>query len=137
MQYLAHAPPKTTFALKLGKKSVKAGHILLGNPIQADGKGVAKDIPLAVYYVELLSRIDILDTAPVAKRVLGRLLKDCDAAGVWHPKNLRVQPKAANPVSHHYYPLQVGSKVAESRQADMTFRLALIAKLLGWQLEFS
>jgi hypothetical protein len=136
-QYLAQAPPKVTFAIKLGKKSVKPAHVLLGNPIQADGKGVAKDIPLAVYYVELLSRIGILSDAPVATRVLARLLKDCDATGVWHPKNLRVQPKAANLASYHYYPLQVGSKIAESRQADMTFRLALIAKVLGWQLEFS
>lgn len=135
-QYLAHAPPKHTFALKLGKKSLKPAHILLGNPIQADGRGVAKDIPLALYYIELMSRIGILNTAPVATRVLARLLKDCDGTGIWHPKNLRSQPKAMDPASYHYYPLLAGSKVAESRQADITFRLALIAKLLDWQLEF-
>ena len=136
-QYLAHPAPKLTYSVKLGKKSVKPAHILLGNPIQADAKGVAKDTPLALYYVELLSRIGILQTAPVSMRVLARLMKDVDENGVWHPKNLRAQPKAGNPASYHYYPLLAGGKAIESRQADITFRLALIAKLLGWELEYS
>ena len=92
-QYLAKPAPKHKFALKIGKKVFKTDHVLLGNPIVADGKGVAKDIPLALYFSELLARIGALHTSGVATRVLVRLLKDCDDTGVWHPHNLRSVPK--------------------------------------------
>lgn len=135
-QYLAHAAPKKSFVVKVGRKSFKTNHILLGNPIAADGKGVPADLPLALYYIELLARIGALHTAPVATKVLARLVKDCDENGIWHPKNLRSQPKAGDRITYHYYPLLPSGKAAETRQADVTFRLALIAHLLGWDLEF-
>ncbi len=62
-------------------------------------------------------------------------LKDCDDEGIWHPKNLRSQPKAMNKITYHYYPLLLDAKTAEGREVDITFRLSLIAKLLGWSLE--
>jgi hypothetical protein len=34
------------------------------------------------------------------------------------------------------YPLHLETATAEDRQVDVTFRLALIAKLLGWSVEF-
>lgn len=135
-QYLAQPAPKKAFAILVGKKTVKPQHLILGDPIQADGKGVAKDLPLALHYIELMARIGALHTAPVATRVLLRLIKDTGDNGVWHPKNLRSAPKALNKITYHYYPLGAESKAAESRQVDVTFRIALIAKALGWSLEF-
>ncbi|MFZ5624143.1 MAG: hypothetical protein ACOY71_06900 [Gemmatimonadota bacterium] len=134
--YLAQPAPKKEFVIQVGKKLVKPQFLLLGDPIEADAKGVAKDIPLALHYIELLARINALHTAPVATRVLARLLKDCDETGVWHPKNLRSAPKALNKMTYHYYPLGPEAKTPESRQVDVTFRLALIAKLLGWELVY-
>jgi hypothetical protein len=84
-----------------------------------------------------MSRMGALSWAPVATRVLARLLKDCDETGVWHPKNLRSQPKALNKITFHFYPLHLDSKTTEGREVDITFRLALIAKLLGWQLDYA
>ena len=133
--YLAQPAPKKTYSLHVGKKTVKPMHLLLGDPIQADAKGVAKDIPLALHYILLLVRVGALHTAPVATKVLARLLKDCDEHGVWHPKGLRSLPKATNKISYHTFPLVTETKSAESRQADVTFRLALIAKELGWEME--
>ena len=130
--YLAQPAPKKAYSLHVGKKTVKPQHLLLGDPIESDGKGVAKDVPLALHYIELLARIGALHTAPVATKVLGRLLKDCDEHGVWHPKGLRSLPKALNKITYHTFPLATESKSAESRQVDVTFRLALIAKHLGW-----
>jgi hypothetical protein len=121
----------------VGKKTVKPQHLLLGDPIEADGKGVAKDIPLALHYIELLARIGALHTAPVATKVLGRLLKDCGDRGIWHPKGLRSLPQPSNKISYHTFPLATETKTAESRQVDLTFRLALIAKHLGWDLEMA
>ena len=134
-QYLAKSAPKKAFALMVGKKVVKSDHLLLGDPIDADTKGNAKDIPLALYTIELLARLGALHTAPVATKVLTRLLSECDQHGVWLPKGLKVQPKPTHKITYHWYPLHPESKEPESRSVDVTFRLALIAKLLGWQLE--
>jgi len=46
-------------------------------------------------------------------------------------------PKGTNKMSYHMFPLDGETKAAESRLVDVTFRLALIAKLLGWELEFA
>lgn len=135
--YLAQPAPKKAFAVPVGKKTVRPQHLLLGDPIEADAKGTPKDLPLALYYIELLARMGALQWAPVATKVLARLLKDCDSRGVWAPKNLRSQPKALNHITHHYYPLELDSKTAEERETDVTFRLALIAKLLGWTVDYA
>jgi len=135
-QYLAHPAPKKAFVVQVGKKSLKPTHLLLGDPIEADGKGLPKDVPLALHYIELLARIGALPHAPVATKVLGRLLKDTDDDGIWTPKNLRSAPKAFDHASYHMFPLVSETKSNESRQVDVTFRLALIAKSLGWTLEF-
>jgi hypothetical protein len=68
--------------------------------------------------------------------VLSRLLKDCDENGVWNPKNLRSLPKASNKITYHMFPLDAESKTAEWKQVDVTFRIALIAKAMGWTLEY-
>jgi hypothetical protein len=134
--YLAQPAPKKAFSVQLGRKLLKPTHLLLGDPIEADSKGVANDLPLALHYIELLARIGALHTAPVATKVLARLIRDCDDRGVWAPKGLRAQPKPLNPITHHYYPLLPDPKTAEGRVADVTFRLAVIAKALGWQVDY-
>lgn len=135
--YLAQPAPKKAFIIQVGKKTVRPQHLILGDPIDADTKGVPKDIPLALHYIELLARMGALEWAPVATKVLGRLLKDCDEPGVWRPKNLRSQPKPGNKITYHYYPLHLDAKTTEGREIDITFRLALIAKVLGWSLSYS
>jgi hypothetical protein len=134
--YLAQPAPKKAFVIQVGKRTVKPQHLLLGDPIEADAKGQPTDVPLALHYIELMARMGALPWAPVASRVLGRLLKDCDETGVWHPKNLRSQPKALNKITYHYYPLLADAKTTEGREVDVTFRLSLIAKLLGWSLDY-
>ena len=134
--YLAQPAPKKAFSVQVGRKLFKPTHLLLGDPIEADSKGNPADIPLALHYIELLARIGALHTAPVATRVLARLVRDCDEQGVWAPKGLRGLPKALNPITYHYYPLLLDGKTPEGRVADVTFRLSLIAKTLGWNLEY-
>jgi hypothetical protein len=136
VNYLSEPQPKKAYALAVGKKKAKPTHILLGDPIEADSKGLPKDIPLALHYLELLARLGGIAQSPPALKVLGRLLKDCDERGVWNPKSLRGAPKAFNKASYHCYPLDLESKDPEWKHLDVTFRLGLIAKLLGWSLEY-
>jgi hypothetical protein len=134
-RYLAQPAPKKAFVIQVGKKTVKPQHLILGDPINTDAKGMPADIPLALHYIELMARMGALEWAPAATKVLARLLKDTDERGIWAPKNLRSQPKAGNKITHHYYPLHLESKSAEGREVDITFRLSLIVKALGWKVD--
>jgi hypothetical protein len=79
----------------------------------------------------------MLENSPVAVRILSRLLKMCDERGVWSPKNLRTLPKSASGIAGFAFPLEADTRSQESRKADVTFRLALIAKLAGRTLEYT
>lgn len=136
-QYLAAKAPDKQFLICVGDTTMRPTHLLLGDPIEADAKGNAKDVPLALHFIELLAGLGLLPSSDKAVSVLSRLLADLDATGVWHPKNLRSQPKALSPVTHHSWPLSLDEGDLASRQADITFRLALIAKRLGWSLEIA
>jgi hypothetical protein len=64
-------------------------------------------------------------------------MKETGKDGVWHPKGLRALPKAASPWAYHMFPLESDTKSAESKQTDVTFRLALIARIAGMELTAS
>ncbi len=134
--FLAKPAGKRQYVVLVGKKVVRPVFQLLGDPIQTDSAGHAKDLPLALHWIELLVRLGMLHSSETAQRVLARLLKECDERGVWAPKNLRALPKSLSKLANFSFPLEADGKTPERRQADVTFRLALTAKLAGWQLEF-
>jgi len=131
--YLAQPGVKKAFGVVCGKKIFKPNFVLLGDPLKVSSAGQADDLPFALYWMELLARLGVLQHSTSAPRLWARLLKDCDERGVWSPKNLRAHPRRKSPWSYHAFPLQEG-KTLESRQADVTFRMALIARLAGWEL---
>jgi len=135
--YLAQPAPKRQFVLTAGGRTLNARFTLLGDPIQADAAGNTRDLPLALYWIEVLVRLGVLDSSPTAQRVLGRLFKDVDDAGVWRPKGNRGIPKGTSRLSGHCFPLEAAGTKGEARFADVTFRLALIARLAGWPLEIT
>lgn len=134
--YISQPASKRAYVIQLGRRGIKPTHILLGDPLQASAAGVPKDLPFALYWIELLVRLGLLDTSAVAQRILARLLKECDDDGVWSPKNLRAMPKSPSKLADFAFPLELDGKTLERRQSDVTFRLALIAKLAGWDLEY-
>jgi hypothetical protein len=135
-QYLALPAPTQNWHLVVGKNNVRNTHLVLGDPIQHEN-GVAKDVPLALHTMELLATLGLFNSSPSALAVWTRLLEDLDQNGVWHPRNLRSQPKAGSPVTWHIWPLVADAGEVTSRQADMTFRIAMIARRLGLTLEYS
>lgn len=136
VHYLSSPEPKKAFTLGVGKKKIKPTHLVLGDPIAADTKGFPKDVPLALHFLELLARMGGVEQSPTAVKVLSRLVRDCDSNGIWSPKGLRSIPKAINKATSHTFPLDLESKATEWKQVDVTFRLALIAKLMGWSVEY-
>jgi hypothetical protein len=135
--FLAQPQPKRTYVILIGKKVIQPTYHLLGNPVEADRYGNAKDLPLALHWIEVLVRLGMLHTNEIAQKVLVRLLGDLDQNGVWNPKNLRAMPKSSSRLADFAFPLEADGKTMERRQADVTFRLALIAKLAGWDLEYT
>ncbi len=132
--YLAQPPSKKSFGVVCGKKILKPAFLLLGDPLKVSASGQADDLPLALYWMETLARLGVLQHSASAARVWTRLAKDCDERGVWSPKNLRTLPKRVAPWSYHAFPLQADAKTVESREVDVTFRMSLIARLAGWDI---
>jgi len=135
--FVSQLATKRTYVIQLGRRGIKPSHLLLGDPLQASAAGVPKDLPLALHWIELLVRLNLLDSSPMAQRILTRLLKECNAAGVWSPKNLRALPRSPSKLADFAFPLELDGTTIERRQSDVTFRLALIAKLAGWDLEYN
>ena len=134
--YLAQAGVKKSFGVLCGKKVFKPNFMLLGDPLKVSSSGQTDDLPFALYWMEMLARLGVLQHSTTAPRLWVRLLKDCDERGVWSPRGLRSLPRRKSPWSYHAFPLQEG-KNAESRQVDVTFRMALIARLAGWDITTS
>ena len=135
-QFLAQPAPKKSFVVLVGKKSYKPTTQILGDPLQNDSAGRPKDLPFALHWMELLARLNWLRASPSAQRALARLLKDCDAEGVWTAKGLRSFPKSPAGLTRFTFPLEHSDKKQEARRADVTFRLAHLAKLMGLELEY-
>ena len=135
--FLTKAATKRTYVIQLGRKTVKPTFHLLGDPLSADSAGNPKDLPFALHWLELLARLQLLEHSSVGSRILTRLLKDCDEQGVWSPKNLRTLPKGSSSLADFAFPLETDVRSQDGRKADVTFRLALIAKLAGWTLQYS
>jgi hypothetical protein len=134
-QYLSTPAPRRAFFILAGKKLLKPVFEILGDPLRADAQGHIRDIPLALYWLELLARLSLVRAIPSASRVLARLFSECDDQGVWSPKSLRALPKAISPLAAHCFPLEGPGRSPAQRQTDVTFRLGLIARLMGIPLE--
>lgn len=134
-QYFTAPAPRRAFLILAGTKLLKPTVELLGDPLHSDAHGRVTDVPFALYWLELCARLGLVRQMPPAARVLARLFSQCDDQGVWSPKSLRTAPKVVNPLANHYFPLEGPGKSPAQRQTDVTFRLALIAQLLGLPIE--
>jgi hypothetical protein len=134
-QYFSVPAPRRAFFVLAGRKLLKPVFELLGDPLRSDAQGHVTDIPFALYWLELLARLGLVRQIPSANRVLARLFSECDDRGIWSPKSLRTMPKATSPLTVHYFPLEGAGKSPAQRQTDATFRLGLIARLLGIPVE--
>jgi hypothetical protein len=133
--YFSSPAPRRAFFILAGKKLLKPLFELLGDPLRSDAQGHVADVPFALYWLELMTRLGLVRQIPSASRVLARLFSECDDQGIWSPKSLRAMPKATSSLSAHYFPLEGPGKSPAQRQTDVTFRLGLIARLMGLPIE--
>ena len=133
--YLSVPAPRRAYLVLAGEKALKPVFELLGDPLGSDAQGHISDVPFALYWLELLARLSLVRQIPSATRVLARLFSECDDRGIWSPKSLRTMPKATSPLAAHYFPLEGPGKSPAQRQTDVTFRLGLIARVMGIPVE--
>jgi hypothetical protein len=59
---------------------------------------------------------------------------DRDRNGIWHPHKGMETPTSSNAYAWPMYPLEE-RREGESCWTDVTFRIGLIARLLGWRID--
>jgi hypothetical protein len=113
----------------VGRHVVAQPHLVLGDPLAtrnvADG-----DVPFAVTWLELMARLQFLRRHVSWLSLYDRFLDDRDRYGVWRPHRTIGTAVSSDPAVWPSMPLDAPIEGADPI-ADVTFRLGLIARLLG------
>jgi len=95
---------------------------------------VDADVPWALTWLELMARLGFLRRNEAWTRLFDRFLDDRDRDGVWHPHKGTGAPHSTNPYAWPLFPLDDTARRGE-HSADVTFRLGLIARHAGRQID--
>lgn len=131
--YLSRPLPKHEPAQVVGQKVMPNPYLVLGDPLGAK-HGMEGDVPFALFWLEMMARLTVLQRAEGWLRQFERLLDDRDRDFVWHPGKAH-GTVTANPVAWPFADLQ--GKGGAGLPAEATFRLGLVASLLGRPVEFA
>jgi hypothetical protein len=83
-----------------------------------------------------MARLNFLRRNEGWMKLFDRFVDDRDRNGVWHPHKGMDRPTTTNAWAWPTFPLDDGSG-AESKWTDVTFRIGLIGKLLGREIELN
>jgi hypothetical protein len=117
----------------VGKHIVTQPHLVLGDMLPNRNAADA-DVPFALTWIELMARLQYLRRNDGWLNLYERFLDDRDRDFVWHPHKGMAVPRSANPAVWPSFPLEPSGS-GEDRWTDVTFRLGLIARLLGRPIE--
>jgi hypothetical protein len=131
--WLSQTLPRQEPLQLVGKKVVVQPHLVLGDQLPNRNAADA-DVPSAIAWLELMARLGFLKRNDNWCRLFERFLEDRDELGVWHPHKGMAAARSANPLVWPMYPLE-GALSGDERWTDATFRLGLIARVLGRPIE--
>jgi hypothetical protein len=131
--HLAQEHPRQEAVQLVGKVAVAVPHLVLGDLLPHRNAADA-DVPFAVFWLELMARLGYLKRNETWSKLFERFLSDRDREGVWHPHKGLAAPKTVNLHAWPTYPLDT-HVAGDERWADLTFRLGLIARLSGRQID--
>ena len=132
-QYLTQPLPRQEALQLCGKKVMSQPHLVLGDQLPNRNAADA-DVPAAIVWLELMARLGFLRRNENWLKLFDRFLDDRDGNGVWHPHKGMAAPRSANPFVWPTYPLE-SALSGDERWTDATFRLGLIARILGRPIE--
>jgi hypothetical protein len=133
MTYLSQPMPRQEAFQLVGTHIMEQPHLVLGDPLSSRNIADA-DVPFALTWLELMARLGFLRRNDGWVSLYERFLDDRDRDYVWHPHRGTVKPQTTNPDVWASFPLDEGAQ-GEDRWSDVTFRLGLIARLLGRPIE--
>lgn len=132
-QFLTQPLPRQDVIQLCGRKAVAQPHLVLGD--QLPNRNVADaDVPSAITWLELMARLGFLRRNDNWLKLFDRFLDDRDEQGVWHPHKGMAAVRSTNPFVWPTYPLEEALS-GDERWTDATFRLGLIARILGRPIE--
>jgi hypothetical protein len=131
--HLSQPMPRQEPLQLCGTKVVTQPHLVLGDMLP-NRNAADNDVVFAVVWLELMARLGFLRRNENWCRLYDRFLDDRDEQGVWHPHKGMSAVRSTNPFIWPMYPLE-GNLSGDERWTDITFRLGLIARLLGRQIE--
>jgi hypothetical protein len=130
--YLIRPQPKHEPIQLAGTRPIANPSLVLGDPL-GSRQGADSDIPFTLLWLELMARLGILDRHEGWKRQFERFLDDRDRDLIWRPGKSQSMTSARPQV----WPFTGLGKAAEADVAlEVTFRLALIGRLAGRELNF-
>jgi hypothetical protein len=132
-QYLTQPLPRQEALQLCGRKVMSQPHLVLGDHLPNRNAADA-DVPSAIVWLELMARLGFLRRNENWLRLFDRFLDDRDGNGVWHPHKGMAAPRSASPFVWPTYPLE-SALSGDERWTDATFRLGLIARILGRPIE--
>ena len=131
--HLSQPLPRQEAVQLCGKSVIAQPHLVLGDQLP-NRNAVDADPAFAVFWLELMARLGFLRKNDHWIRLYDRLVEDCDAQGVWHPHKGSSVYKTSNPLLWAYHPLEDQAS-GDERWVDITFRLGLIGRLIGRQID--
>jgi hypothetical protein len=127
--HLAQPLPRQEALQLIGKKVVAQPHLVLGD-LLPNRNAADADVVFGIAWLELMARLGYLRKNDNWCKLYDRFLDDRDADGVWHPHKGLSAPRSSNPLLWPMYPLE-DHMSGDERWTDITFRLGLIARLMG------
>ncbi len=133
--HLSQPLPRQEPVQAVGEKLIEQEHLVLGDWLP-HRNAVDADVPRALAWLELMARLGFLKRNENWLKLFERFVDDCDAQGVWHPHKGTTAPRSSDVHSWGSYPLEP-ARAGDERYSDATFRIGLIARLLGRQIELT
>src|SRR3954463_9093235 len=130
---ITQALPRQEIVQLYGKKMVPQPHLIMGD-VLPHRNAVEADVPFALTWLETMARLNFLRRNEGWLKLFDRFGDVRDRNGVWHPHKGMDRPTTAHPWAWATFPLDDGASV-ESKWTDVTFRIGLIGKLLGREIE--
>lgn len=129
--FLTQPPPRGTVRQRVGRLVHAQPQFVLGDPLAEVTELDARNIGRVIAWLEVLARLGALRRHEPWRALLDRVLAACDVDGRW---TRAVTAPVADAVT--WPPLPLGNPAERGEwQADVTFRIALVAKLAGRPLE--
>ena len=134
-QHLSQALPRQDPVQLCGEKVLPQPHLILGDLLP--NRNIADtDVPFALMWLELVARLGFLRRNENWSKLFDRFLDDRDQQGVWHPHKGMNTVRSTNSQVWPVYPLEENLS-GDERWTDVTFRLGLIARVIGRTIEIA